>query len=247
MLLKYALFLHAFWVVGLTVALMSWRRLRAVGGTPTVAVAQARPGIEARIQGRVAFHGAERRSSLGAEPAVWSDWRVERDRDSFRDFGPRGERVTLAADSSTEPFALVDEAGLRVLVWPGRAELLEPREKKWAGEYPATIDAALHDRLTSGVDLAEPLTDASGLYFTERWLPAGAACFALGLVEAPGPEHGPEVRGLIRARGEGDFLISTGAPVDTLAASRRQLEIAVIGTVVMFALAVIATIYADVN
>lgn len=232
-----AIVLHAAWVVLAFVALMSWRRRRAVDDTPDVPMAKLRPGMAARIQGRTAFHGAARTSPLGGHPAVWFAWAVERDH-------PRSDRSTLAAGSATEPFALVDAAGDRMLVWPAKAEVLEAGEETWENEYPATIDAALRDRLVRGVDLAEPLTDASRLHFTERWLPAGSACFVLGRVEAPGPEHGPDVRGLMRERGEGDFLIVAGVPRDALAALRRQAMLCAIGALAAFVAAVLATIAA---
>ncbi len=244
MMIKIALVLHALWVVGVTVALMSWHRLRDIGNTPTVPLAQARPGMEARVVGRADFHGAERKSPIGAEPAVWSYWLIERDYDSMRDLGPRGQRFALATESSTEPFALVDETGNIILVWPARAEVIDPQEMRWDHAYPATIDGTLHDRLLRGENLAAPLTNTEILHFTERWLAAGETCFVMGRVEAPGPEHGPGVRGVIREGGDRDFLISRGEPVDTQDSLRRQLKYAVLGTLAAFALAILATILA---
>ena len=238
----FAIVLHGLWVISAVLALMSWRRLRDVGDAPDVPLAKLRPGMEARIQGRTAFHGAERTSPLGAVSAVWFDWSVLRDNDS-PGFGRRLPS-TLATDSSTAPFALVDDAGNRLLVWPAKAVFFAPREQRWNAEYPETMDGALRDSLLRGDNQDAPLTDPSVLQFFERWLPPGAPCFVIGRVEAPGPEHGPDVGGLIRESGDRAFLVSAGAPVDAQAALRRKTIWASSVGAVAFVLAVAATIYA---
>lgn len=232
--------LHLLWVAAAFFAVVSWRRLRAVDDTPTMPMAAVRPGMEARIPGRLAFHGAARTSPLGAEPAVWFDWKVERHGDAHRDPVLGGSAITQAVGSSIEPFALVDDAGNRMLVWPKAAEVQGAPEQTWDGEYPETIDGTQRDSLVQGIKLAAPLTDASVLHFTERWLPPGAPCLVVGRVEAPRPEHGPEILGQVR---EGVF-ISAGAPADRLASLRKQTTSAAILALAAFILAVLVSVLA---
>jgi hypothetical protein len=236
--------LHLLWVAAAFFAFMSWRRLRELGATPPAKMTQVRSGMEARVQGRLAFDGAARTSPLGNEAAVWFDWKVERHDAEHRDPGPTGHWITQAVGSSAEPFALLDEAGNRMLVWPDKAEVLDVPEQTWDGEYPDTIDGTLRDRLLRGVGLGARLTDASVLHFTERWLPPGALCFVTGRVEAPGPEHGPDMRGLIREGGDRAFLIVAGVLVDAQARLRRKTIRAAFVALAACVLAVLASIRA---
>ena len=234
--------LHFLWIGGAIITFIYWRRLHDVGDTPEVPIAQAQPGMAARFQGRSAFHGQARTSLIGAVAAVQFDWKIEH-REVQRTGGDSTWR-TRAQGSSMEPFAVVDESGNRLLVWPMDAVVHDTHERIWDGEFPDTMSSTLRDQLVDGIGLVARLTGFGELRFTEHWLPPDMPCFVIGLVEAPGPDHGPDVRGLVRAGGAHGFFIAAGTPLDALASLRRHARAAAAFAAVMFALAITASIFA---
>ncbi|MBX3501946.1 MAG: hypothetical protein KF889_21085 [Alphaproteobacteria bacterium] len=229
-----AVILHLLWVGIAFIVFTSWRRLREDGDTTTVAMARLRPGMEASVRGRLAFHGVERTSLLGAEPAVWFDWKIQRLDDAS--LISAGRWITEAAGRSQEPFAIVDDAGNRVLVWPMGAEVRDAGKTTWDGDYPDTMDEALRGSLSA--------IDAESLHSTERWLPPGMDCVVSGRVEAPGPGYGPDMRGLIRTGGSHALRIAAGGPLNALAERRRNTRRAALIALAALVLAVIASIHA---
>jgi len=235
------LLLHALWIACALVTYALWRQLRERSALSVLPIGRAQPGAPGRFRGRTAALAAQR-SPIADAPSIWFDWKIVQTMTARGESLAYGDTIVVAQGTSREPFAIDDESGGRIIVWPENAEVRGADEQGWQGEIPRSMNGALRDQLPES---SGALSQIGGLDLTERRLRPGVFCSVTGRLEASGSGYGPEVIGLIREGIERQpLVIAVEFPADVRGSLRAGVVAAGIVTAMVFVVAVIASILA---
>ncbi len=189
---------HLVWIGLLAYRFARMRQIRLLENHPLTPINAAVAGRDVMIEGAVACVGVTR-SMLRAKPAAWYHWIVAR-----YEHNPNAKEndlsenwVTEDSGKSTEPLAIEDQAGNRILLLPQRARMERIPDVVWFGP-------------TSAPPPDGRSRNPRNYRYTERLLAPGEFVTVTGRLEPAQPGDGPGVRGLIAGPGDLPFMIGLG-------------------------------------
>ena len=219
--------IHGLWLVPLGMGLWGRHLGAAIAAQAPSDIAAAPLGRRVLLEGwAVPAQAPPRPSTLGAVTCLWHDWRVDQesrpfDQDRTSDpFDGRNHGAT------GEPFALVNQAGDRVLIDPTHAVFEAVQSRSWTG--PGSRPGGAFQGL--------------GLFrYTERWILPRQPLFVLGRLDPPEPGDPAGLRGRVARGGGGPLVVAGESPERVFATVRRRTNGSLLLAGALLPLAVIAT------